>query len=409
MERIFKPERHAFARLSTRSRFSSFIPKLLLLGVFTFGCDGKKQAAKPPPTDVEVIAVQQADVPVYGRWVGTLVGYVNADIRGQVTGYLLSQDYREGDLVHKGDLLFQIDPRPFKAALDQAKGRLGQAKAQLGKTQLDVNRYTPLAAHGAVSKEDLDNAVQANLSAKADVEAADAAVELAQVNLDFTRVISPIDGIAGLVQAQVGDLVGPAGPLLTTVSTVDPIKAIFTVSEQEYIHFHEQHPGAQREEALRKLKLELILADGSTYPQIGKWGATQREVGIETGALQVQGIFPNPGNFLRPGQFARVQTQLSVRKDALLVPQRAIGQVQGADEVDVVDIQNKVHVVPVQVGERTGLNVVIEKGLKLGDRVVVEGVQKVREGMEVNPHQAQVTEASTKPATTNPGIVEQKE
>jgi membrane fusion protein (multidrug efflux system) len=207
----------------------------------------------------------------------------------------------------------------------------------------------------------------------------------------------------------VGDLVGPAGPLLTTVSTVDPIKAIFTVSEQEYIHFHEQHPGAQREEALRKLKLELILADGSTYPEIGKWGATQREVGIETGALQVQGIFPNPGNFLRPGQFARVQAQLSVRKGALLVPQRAVAQVQGADQVDVVDSQNKVHVVPVQLGERTGLNIVIEKGLKPNDRVVVEGVQKVREGMEVNPHQAQVTEASTKPATTNPAIGEQKE
>jgi membrane fusion protein (multidrug efflux system) len=409
MQRTFQLECHDFVRLSARSRFSSFIRPLLLLGAFAFGCDGKPQAAKPPPTDVEIVAVQQADVPVYGRWVGTLVGYVNADIRGQVTGYLLSQDYQEGEFVHKRDLLFQIDPRPFKAALDQAKGRLGQAKAQLGKTDLDVKRYTPLAANGAVSKEDLDNAVQANLSAQADVEAAEAAVELAQVNLDFTRVVSPIDGIAGLVNAQVGDLVGPAGPLLTTVSTVDPIKAIFTVSEQEYINFRHEHPGAQREAALRKLKLELILADGSTYPQTGKWGATQREVGIETGALQIQGIFPNPDNFLRPGQFARVQTQLSMRKGALVVPQRAVAQVQGADQVDVVDSQNKVHVVPVEVGERIGLNCVIEKGLKPNDRVVVEGVQKVREGMEVNPRLAQVTEASTKPATTKPATMEQKE
>src|SRR5258708_6072526 len=203
MERTFIQQCDDFVRLSTRSRFSSFIPPLLLLGAIAIGCDGKQQATKAPPPDVEIVAVQQADVPVYGRWVGTLVGYVNADIRGQVTGYLLSQDYREGDLVHKGDLLFQIDPRPFKAALDEAKGRRGQAKAQMGKTQLDVNRYTPLAAHGAVSKEDLDNAVQANLSAQADVEAAEAAVELAQVNLDFTRVVSPIDGIAGPVNAQV--------------------------------------------------------------------------------------------------------------------------------------------------------------------------------------------------------------
>jgi membrane fusion protein (multidrug efflux system) len=398
VELSLNQERCDFGQATARSRFSSLIRPFLLLGAFAIGCDRNQQAAKPPP-DVEVLAVQQADVPVYGRWVGTLVGYVNADIRAQVTGYLVLQDYQEGEFVKTGHRLFQIDPRPFKAALDQAKGKLGQAKAQQGKTQLDVNRYTPLAAKGAVSKEDLDNAVQANLSAKADVEAAEAAVELAQVNLDFTKVASPIDGIAGLVNAQVGDLVGPTGPLLTTVSTVDPIKVIFTVSEQQYINFHHQHPGAQREVALRKLRLELILADGSIYPEIGRWGATQREVGIDTGSLQVQGIFANPGNFLRPGQFARVQTQLSVRTGALLVPQRAVAQVQGAYQVYVVDSQHKVHVVPVEVGERTGLNWVIEKGLKLGDTVVVEGLQKVREGVEVNPRPAQATAPSTNPAT----------
>lgn len=404
MHSIINQERNDPTQLSAPFGFSWFVSSLLLLGTVAIGCNGKQQAAKSPPPDVEVAPVEQADVPIYGRWVGTLVGYVNADIRAQVSGYLLSQDYQEGKFVQKGALLFQIDPRPFKAALDQAKGKLGQAKAQLGKTQLDVKRYTPLAANGAVSKEDLDNAVQANLAAQADVEAAEAAVEQAQVNFDFTRVVSPIDGIAGLVNAQVGDLVGPTGPLLTTVSTINPIKVIYTVSEQEYIGFRREHPGAQREEALEKLQLQLILADGSVYPQTGRWAATQREVGIETGSLQVQGLFPNPGNFLRPGQFARVQAQMSMRKGALLVPQRAVGQVQGGYQVDVVDGQNKVHVMPVDVGERVGLNWVIEKGLKLGDRVIVEGLQKVREGTEVNPRPAEVTAASTKPA-----IVEQKD
>jgi len=403
MERRFNQGSYDLVGLPRRSLFSWFIPPLLLVGAFASGCDDKPQAAAPPPPDVDVVAVQQADVPVYGRWVGTLVGYVNADIRGQVVGYLLSQDYQEGSFVHKGDLLFQIDPRPFKAALDQAKGKLGQTKAQLGKTQLDVRRYTPLAANGAISKEDLDNAVQANLAAQADVEAAEAAVEQAQINLDFTRVVSPIDGIAGLVNAQVGDLVGPSGPLLTAVSTVDPIKAIFTVSDQEYIAFRRDHPDpAELAEARANLKLQLVLADGSIYPLPGKWGATQREVGIETGSLQIEGLFPNPGNFLRPGQFARVRGQLSVRKNALLVPQRAVAQVQGADQVDVVDGQNKVHIVPVEVGDVVGLNWVIEKGLKPGDRVIVEGLQKVHEAMVVNPRPVPAAGASTKPAAVGP-------
>ena len=399
MERTLNRERYDSVQLPARCRFSWFIRPLLLLGALTSGCDDKQQAAAPPPPDVDVVAVQQADVPVYGRWVGTLVGYVNADIRGQVVGYLLSQDYQEGSFVHKGDLLFQIDPRPFKAALDQAKGKLGQTKAQLGKTQLDVKRYTPLAANGAISKEDLDNAVQANLAAQADVEAAEAAVEQAQINLDFTRVVSPIDGIAGLVNAQVGDLVGPSGPLLTVVSTVDPIKAIYTVSDQEYIGFRHDHPDpVELAQARANMKLELVLADGSIYPLAGKWGATQREVGIETGSLQIEGLFPNPGNFLRPGQFARVQAQMSVHKGALLVPQRAVAQTQGSDQVEVVDDQNKGHIVPVQAGETVGLNRVIEKGLKPGDSVVVEGLQKVREGTEVNPGPGKITEAATKPA-----------
>jgi membrane fusion protein (multidrug efflux system) len=325
-------------------------------------------------------------VPIFRNWVGTLDGYVNAQIRAQVSGYLLAQDYHEGEFVHVGDDLWHIDPRPLQAALDQAKGRLGQSEAQLGKTVQDVKRYTPLATEGAISQEDLDNAVAANKSAAADVEAARATVEQAALNLAFTRIVSPVDGIAGLAAAQVGNLVGPTTPDLMTVSVVDPIKVILTVSEQEYLGFRKLHPTeADVQEFRRTAEWELTLSNGQPYPLKGKSYAAQRAVDVRTGALQVVGLFPNPERVLRPGMFARVRIQMGVRKDALVVPQRAVIEVQGAYELAVVDADNKAHLRPVVAGEVVGTDRVIEKGLKAGERVIVEGTQKVREGTLVTP------------------------
>jgi len=349
---------------------------------------------------VEVVQVEQKDVPIYGEWIGTLDGFVNADVRAQVTGYLLRQGYQEGSFVKQGQLLFQIDPRPFQAALDQAEGQLAQAKATLenaqavqGRTQLDVNRYTPLAKEEAASQQDLDNAVQNNLAAKATVatsEAAiktdEAAVETARINLDFTRLIAPIDGIAGQAQLQVGALVSPSSGVVTSVSTVDPIKVYFTVSESEYLDWNKRFPTeTSRQAADKSLRLQLILADGSTYPRDGTFYFADRQVNVGTGAIRIAGLFPNPGNILRPGGYGRIRTAVRVQKDALLVPQRAVSELQGAYQVAVVDGENKVSIRTVKVGERVGSLWIIADGLKPGERVVAEGVQKVRPGAQVNP------------------------
>src|SRR3989442_13876796 len=277
------------------------------------GCKGKPQATPPPPPTVEVVTVTQADVPLYHEWIGVLDGLVNAHIRAQVTGYLLSQNYREGDPIKKGDLLFEIDPRPFKAALDQAKGQLTQAEARLGKTELDVKRYAPLVKDKAISQEEYDDAVQANLEAQAAVVAAKAQVEQAQLNLGFTRIVSPIDGIASIANGQIGDLVGPSTSELTTVSTVDPIKAYYNVTEQAYLNFTRLFlTESDRYERLRQLEIELILADGSTYPIKGKIYAADRQISPSTGALRVAALFPNPNNALRPGEIGRVQVKFKV-------------------------------------------------------------------------------------------------
>jgi membrane fusion protein (multidrug efflux system) len=348
------------------------------------GCKPKPHAASPPPAIVEVAAVAQADVPIYHEWIGVLDGLVNAQIRAQVTGYLLTQNYREGDPIKKGDLLFQIDPRPFKAALDQAKGLLAQAEAKLGKTELDVKRYGPLVKEKAISQEEYDDAVQANLEAKAAVVAAKAQAEQAQLNLEFTSITSPIDGIASIARAQIGDLVGPSSGELTTVSTVDPIKVYYNVTEQAYINFAKLFSTeTDRYERLRQLEIDLILTDGSVYPHRGKIYAADRQIGQTTGALRVEALFPNPGNSLRPGEFARVRVKLDLKHDSLLVPQRAVSELQGGYTVAVVDADNKVHIQPVKVGERTGNLWAIEEGLRAGQRVVVEGMQKIREGMIV--------------------------
>jgi RND family efflux transporter MFP subunit len=347
-------------------------------------CRDKPPATSPPPPLVEVAAVTQADVPIYHEWIGVLDGLVNAQIRAQVTGYLLTQNYREGDPIKKGDLLFEIDPRPFKAALDQSKGVLAQAEAKLGKTELDVKRYGPLVKDKAISQEEYDDAVQANLEAQATVVAAKAQVEQAQVNFDFTRITSPIDGIASIARAQIGDLVGPATGELTTVSTVDPIKAYYNVTEQAYINFAKLFTTeSDRYGRLRQLEIDLILTDGSVYPIKGKIYAADRQIGLTTGALRVEALFPNPGYSLRPGEFARVRVKLEVKHDALLVPQRAVSELQGSYQVDVVDADNKIHIRPVRVGERSGNLGMIEEGLHPGERVVVEGIQKIRDGITV--------------------------
>jgi membrane fusion protein (multidrug efflux system) len=349
------------------------------------GCKQKPPQTPSPPI-VEVALVTQADVPIYHEWIGTLDGLVNATIRAQVTGYLLTQDYREGDPIKKGDLLFQIDPRPFQAALDQAKGLLAQAEARFGKTELDVKRYAPLVKDRAISQEEYDDAVQADLEAQAAVISAKAEVEQAQLNLGFTRIVSPVDGTSSIAKGQIGDLVGPATGELATVSTIDPIKAYYNVTEQAYINFARLYlKENDRQERLKQLEIQLILADGTAYPLAGKIYAPDLQIGPTTGALRLEALFPNPDHTLRPGQFVRVRVKFDTRRGALMVPQRAVSELQGAYQVDVVDADNKVHVQPVRVGERTGSLWIIEQGLEPGQRVVVEGLQKVRDGALANP------------------------
>jgi RND family efflux transporter MFP subunit len=381
---------------------------------------GTAAVMPPPPPEIMVAVVEQKNLAIEREWVGTLDGMVNAAIKAQVTGYLMRQDYNEGSFVSQGQLLFEIDPRPFQAAADQAAGQLAQAKAQLSqaqagllqsesqlasseanqrKAQMDEDRYVPLAAQQAITQQDLDNARQTNraqqaqvAAAKAQVEtakaqieaaragvtAAEAALETAKVNLGFTRLTSPIDGIAGVAAVQVGNLVGPAGNAITTVSTLDPIKANFTVSEQEYL-------GLARADSLHKLQLQLILADGTAHPHPGRFSFADRQVDPATGGIQLTGLFPNPGNTLRPGQYARVRAAVGIRAGALLVPQRAVIDTQGAYSVAVVDPNNTVRFASVKTGDRVGANWVIEEGLKPGERVVTEGLFQIRPGAVVTP------------------------
>ena len=442
------------------------------------------EAASPPPLEVEVAEVEQKDVPVYSEWIGTTDGMVNAEIRSQVSGYLLRKDYADGTFVTKGQLLFEIDPRPFQAVLDQAKGKLAeaqgklsqtdtqltQAEAQVGerqaqvsqtqaqvsqmqaqlaqadaqlaqaeanqrKTQLDVNKYKPLREQRAVTQQELDNAVEANgaalaqnkaakaqiqaanaqigaakagvqtaqaqvraaaaqvgtakaviTSAKATVDAAQADVETAQINVSLTRIVAPIDGIAGIAQAQVGDLLSPTAAVLTTVSTVDPIKVYFTISEQEYLASTKHNSNQDgRGAALKKSELQLILSDGTIFPHPGKFFAADREVDERTGTIRIAGVFLNPGNVLRPGQYGKVRSETGFEQDALLVPQRSVSELQGTFQVAVVGADNKVEVRNVEVGDVVGSQQMIKSGLKPGEKVVVSGVQKVKTGVTVVP------------------------
>ncbi len=390
---------------------------VLLTTALLSGCGEEKKAEAAAP-DVEVVQVVQRDVPITRQWVATLNGKVNAQIRAQVAGYLMSQSYQNGAYVKKGTPLFQLDPRTFQAAVDQAKGVLAQAKgdlaravAQQGKTQQDVTRYTPLAAQGAISKQELDDATQNNLSALAQMEAAKAAIASAQASLDaaklnlgFTTITAPIDGVAGIANAQVGDFISPqsANPL-TTISAVNPILVNFTPSEQDYLRAKREMLRADEteEHGLGRLVWELQLTDGTIYPLKGKFYALDRQVDISTGAILMQIEFPNPNNFLRPGGFGNIRTVARIDKNALLVPQRAVSDVQSKFLVAVVGNDNKVAIRPVVVGEKTGSEWIISEGLKPGDRVVAEGIQKVKDGQQVNPKPYQ--SSSTAAVESNKG------
>src|SRR5467141_905033 len=372
----------------SRSLFGEIWPIVALLPaaslLFT-GCRNPNAAAPPPPAEVEVATVVQKDVPIYGEWVATLDGYVNAQIQPQVSGYITQQSYKEGSFVRKGQTLFRIDPRPFQAILDQAKAQLAQAQANLGKTQLDVDRDTPLAKERAIAQSQLDNDIQANLAAKAAVKAAEAQVEQADLNLGFTNVTSLVDGIAGIAQVQIGNLVSPT-TVLTAVSQVNPIKAYFPISEQEYLRLADRiNAHTQQQVPADAPPLDLILADGTLYPEKGWVLLTDRQVDVTTGSIRIVSAFPNPKNILRPGQFGRVRASTYTRTGALLVPQRAVIELQGTFQLAVVGSDNKVSVRIVKVGERVGTEWIIDSGVKQGEMVIVEGVQKVRDGASVNP------------------------
>ena len=382
-----------FAEIHIRSISLSFLAAVFLLNVL--GCSsGKVRAAAPPsPPLVEVAPIVQENVVVEGVWVGTLEGYVNAQIQPQVSGYLIRQDYREGAFVRNGQLLFEIDPRPFQAALDQASGQLAQAEAQMANADLNVKRDVPEAEAHAIPQSQLDTDTQSLRGAKAAVEADQAAVEQAQLNLGYTRVTSLIDGIAGINTVQVGNLVGPS-TVLTAVSQVNPIKVYFPISEQEYLRMADGSAPGSVDFLTRasRIPLQLTLADGTTYPDPGRIIFADRQVNQQTGTIQIVGEFPNARNLLRPGQYARIQAATGAINGALLVPQSAVSQQQGTDQVTVVGADNRAQIRTVQVGPTVGKLWVITAGLRPGERVVAVGAEKIKDGQPVNPTPYRETE-----------------
>jgi RND family efflux transporter MFP subunit len=366
----------------SRTGLSLFLSFMFLVLISCSGVKASAPSAKPP--EVEVADVLQKDVPIVSEWTATLDGYVNAQIQPRVSGYLTKQDYKEGSYVHKGQVLFEIDPRPFVAALNQAKGQLAQAEAALGKAQQDVARDRPLAEAKAIAQSQFDNDIQAQLGAKAGVETAKAAVEQTQLNVEFTKVTSLVDGIAGIAQTQIGNLVSNT-TVLTSVSQVNPIKAYFSISEQQYMVSQGGGKSGPQKDAWKGVKLKLVLSDGSTFQHEGSFLLADRQVDANTGTIRVVGSFPNPNNLLRPGQFGRVLAEMGTQKSALLVPQRAVTELQGSYQLAVVDRDNKVSIRPVKVGPSVGKLWIIQDGLNAGERVIVEGLQKVKDGTVVTP------------------------
>lgn len=373
-------------------------PAVVALGVLAVAGGCRRHEPPPPaPPEVSVTPVVQRDVPIITEWIGTLDGSVNAAIHPKIEGYLLRQLYKEGQFVHAGDPLFEIDPRQFRAALEQAEGAVGQAEAQLAKTEKDVERFTPLAAERAISQQELDNALAADRAAKAALASAAAAQAQAALNLGWTKVTSPIDGVAGIAKSQVGDLVNTSTEM-TTVSTVDPIRVSIGISEKEYLRFATRINRPNYATTQQGPFLDLVLDDGSVFPQKGRAMFADREVDPRTGTMTVRGLFPNPGNILRPGQYARVRAALDTKAGALLVPQRAVIELQGSYRVAVVADDGKVDVRAVEPGARVGSLWVIDKGIKRGEKVVIAGLQYVRPGLAVNAKTVAPEEASPAPA-----------
>jgi RND family efflux transporter MFP subunit len=362
-------------------------PPLLVLAVLAAAACRHQDPPPPPPPEVTLAPVVQRDVPIISEWIGTLDGSVNADIRPKLEGYLMRQVYKEGQFVHSGELLFEIDPRQFRAAYEQAQGAVGQAEAQLSKASKDVERFTPLAEQRAVSQQELDNALSAERNAKAALSSARAALDQTQLSLGWTRVTSPIEGVVGIAKSQVGDLVNTQS-LMTTVSTVDPIRVTYGISEREYMRFAEQINRANYATTERGPALDLVLDDGSVYPEKGKAVLVDREVDPRTGTMTVKGFFPNPRHILRPGQYAKIRAALEVKTGALLVPQKAVMELQGGYRLALVGADGKAEVRAVEPGAHVGDLWVIDKGLNPGEQVVVTGLQFVRPGAAVKVTQA---------------------
>jgi RND family efflux transporter MFP subunit len=357
---------------------------LLISVAVTAGCSRKPAQVAPNAPEVLVTTVQPRDVPRVLERVATLDGFINANINAQVQGYIVSRDYKEGSVVKKGDLLFQIDPRPFQAALAQAKANLAKARATQAKAEADEKRAIDLFNNKVTSPQERDTALQAAAAARADTQADEAAVEQAELNVAYTRVIAPIDGIAGIATAQVGDLVSPTSGALTTISQIDPIKAIVTTGEGPFTDFISRHPDPdERQRYVNSLEFELILGNGSVYPKKGKFYALDRSLDVRTGSIRYEVTFPNPENGLRPGQFGKVRFVADMKKGALVIPQEAVSELQGSYQVVVVDEDNKASIRPVKMGERLGPMWEVLEGLKPGDKVIVQGFQRVRPGSSV--------------------------
>ena len=379
----------------------SIVAKALPLAVIisVLGCEKKVAETGPPaPPEVLVTQVISGDVPVIRSWVGTLDGSENADIRARVTGYLQKRDYQEGSFVKEGDLLFEIDPRPFEAALAQAKSELDQVQATQAATQADFERSQDLYNKKVISVQEYENKRQLNQAQVAKSEALQAAAQTAQLNLDYTKISAPVDGIAGLSKANIGDLVGTGSEVtLTTVSKIDPIRLYFPINEQDYKkHASALQKGMQKPESEREATVELVFADGTVYPEKGKFSFVDRQVDPTTGTILVAANFPNPDHSLRPGQFAKARAGIEKIFDALLVPERALSELQGSYQVGVIDDNGKAEIRPIKIGPRYNHQVVVMEGLKKGETIIVEGLQNVRPGMNVNakPYQKSATQES---------------
>jgi len=379
----------------------------LAIGLFGTGCSRKPAQAVANAPEVLITTVKAEDVPVIKERIATLDGLVNATIAARVSGHVTSQNYKEGSVVKKGDLLFQIDSRPFEEALAQAKATLAKARASRAKADADEKRALDLFTKKVISSQERDTALEAAEAGRADVEAGDAAVNQAELNLEYTKVTAPIDGLAGFATAQVGDLVSPTSGPLTTISQIDPIKALVTAGEGAFTDFVSKHPDqTERDAFLRTIQFELILSNGKTYPHKGTFYALDRSLDTKTGSVRYEVTFPNPGNTLRPGQFGRVRFILETRKGALVVPQEAVNELQGSFQVAVVDDDNKVGIRPVKTGERVGPMWEITDGLKPGEKVIVQGALKAKDGATVKVKEwtppASSTPSATSPEQKNP-------